>query len=125
MTIQQYFIAKESELLSCPFLTSLDFHSEIIDTNFGYFKAKLIFSNNSKLFLFELTEIKNEKQHVEKYRYHYQDSEEKLIFRWDNAPHFPKMKSFPHHFHVGHKAKESFRPSLQEVLLHVVKQIDK
>jgi hypothetical protein len=125
MNISQYFQSVKRELLSSPCVTSLDFHSEIIDTNFGYFKATLTFYDNSKLFLFELVEILNKKPHIEKYRYHYQDAKEKLIFRWDNAPHFPKLKSFPHHLHICDKVKESARPSIEEVLLQVIKNIEK
>ena len=130
MSIQVYFSRKESELLSSPLLISLDFHTEIIDSNCGYFKAKLIFSDNSKLFLFELSEIIsatgkvfNEKIRIEKYRYHYQDANEKMIFRWDNAPHFSKLKSFPHHLHVGNKIEESIRPSLYKVIMQITKYI--
>lgn len=31
--------------------------------------------------------------------YSYQLFYERPIIRWDNAPHFPALKSFPHHFH--------------------------
>jgi hypothetical protein len=31
--------------------------------------------------------------------YSYQLFTDKPILRWDNAPHFPPLKSFPHHFH--------------------------
>ncbi|MEK6616539.1 MAG: DUF6516 family protein, partial [Bacteroidota bacterium] len=102
-----------------------DFHSEIIDTDFGYFKAKIIFQDNSKLFLFELVEILNEKRQIEKYRYHYQGANEKMIFRWDNAPHFQKIKSFPHHIHIGNKVKESVHPSWDEIFLQVINHIEK
>lgn len=124
MKINEYFRSVESALQSCPNQTSLDFHSEIIDTNLGYFKATLSFYDNSRLFLFELVEITNGKPQVEKYRYHCQDAKGKLIFRWDNAPHFPKLKSFPHHLHIGGSVKESNRPSIQEVLVQAIKNID-
>jgi len=31
--------------------------------------------------------------------YSYQLFSDHPIIRWDNAPHFPKIESFPHHFH--------------------------
>ncbi len=34
------------------------------------------------------------------YRYHFQDKQNNLIFRYDNAPHFPNLDSFPHHKHL-------------------------
>jgi Family of unknown function (DUF6516) len=31
--------------------------------------------------------------------YSYQLFHERPIIRWDNAPHFPSLTTFPHHFH--------------------------
>lgn len=31
--------------------------------------------------------------------YSYQLFTDKPIIRWDNAPHYPKIKTYPHHFH--------------------------
>ena len=30
------------------------------------------------------------------YRYHFQDRQNNLVFRYDNTPHFPEINSFPH-----------------------------
>ena len=34
------------------------------------------------------------------YSYHIQ-KDGKMVRRWDNAPHWPEMKTFPHHFHMN------------------------
>ena len=39
--------------------------------------------------------------HVTIYKYHWQDKNEHLIKRWDNAPHFPHIERFPHHVHLA------------------------
>lgn len=39
------------------------------------------------------------------YSYHVQ-KDGKMVRRWDNAPHWPEMKTFPHHFHL-HSEKEA------------------
>jgi len=36
-----------------------------------------------------------------KYAYHWQDREGRLKNRWDNAPHWRDVASYPHHQHVG------------------------
>ena len=36
-----------------------------------------------------------------KYAYHWQDREGRLRCRWDNAPHWQDVTSYPHHQHVG------------------------
>jgi len=32
--------------------------------------------------------------------YSYQLFTDKPIIRWDNTPHYPKIKTYPHHFHT-------------------------
>lgn len=32
-------------------------------------------------------------------RYSYQELTDKPLRRWDNAPHFPNLPNFPHHYH--------------------------
>jgi hypothetical protein len=32
-------------------------------------------------------------------RYSYQELTDRPLRRWDNAPHYPDLSSFPHHFH--------------------------
>jgi hypothetical protein len=34
------------------------------------------------------------------YSYHVRKGDQ-MVRRWDNAPHWPNMKTFPHHFHLG------------------------
>ena len=38
---------------------------------------------------------------ITKYRHHWQDAAGQLVKRWDNAPHYPQLVSFPHHLHQG------------------------
>lgn len=33
------------------------------------------------------------------HRYAYQLFSDRPILRWDNAPHYPEVQGFPHHFH--------------------------
>lgn len=51
-----------------------------------------------------------------KYSYHWQDLEQNLIIRWDNAPHYPHLASFPCHRHEGDAVHESPRVSIEDVL---------
>ena len=50
------------------------------------------------------------------YRYHLQDAEHHLVFRYDDTPHFPKLKSFPHHKHEDDIVIESIKPSIIQVI---------
>lgn len=60
-----------------------------------------------------------------KYRYHLMDRQKKLIFRFDNVSHFPKLKSYPHHKHTKNKVVESKGPDLLDVIEEIEKQIIK
>ena len=59
--------------------------------------------------------------HVEHlaYRYHFQDKDNNLIFRYDNTPHFPGLKTFPNHKRLRDNVIDAKRPSVPEVLKEV------
>jgi len=51
------------------------------------------------------------------YTYHFQDREGKLIFRYDNSPHFPNLNNYPHHKHqVDGSVISSTSPDMESVL---------
>jgi len=50
------------------------------------------------------------------YRYHYQDSADQLVFRYDDTPHFPAIGTFPHHKHTPDAVIAATRPSIIEVI---------
>ncbi|MGL4648406.1 MAG: toxin-antitoxin system TumE family protein [Caldilineaceae bacterium] len=60
-----------------------------------------------------------------KYRYHLQGPDGVFISRWDNAPHHPHVRTFPHHVHHadGHIA-EAFVHTLYELIIEL-REIDK
>jgi predicted DNA-binding protein (UPF0278 family) len=41
-----------------------------------------------------------------RYSYHIQKGEQ-MVRRWDNAPHWPDMKTFPHHLHLDSERNAS------------------
>ena len=50
------------------------------------------------------------------YRYHFQNSQNNLVFRYDNTPHFPKISSFPHHKHLKDNVVAVDKPSILKVI---------
>ncbi|MFM6663415.1 MAG: DUF6516 family protein, partial [Microcystis panniformis] len=57
-----------------------------------------------------------------KYRYHYMNEAQTMIFRYDNAPHHVEIATFPHHKHEVDDIKESLEPSLEQVLLEIAEK---
>lgn len=54
------------------------------------------------------------------YRYHFQDDQNNLIFRYDSTPHFPDLVSFPHHKHLPNEVIACENPDLEQVLQEVM-----
>ena len=50
------------------------------------------------------------------YRYHFQDKQNNLVFRYDNTPHFPGVEGFPHHKHLPDKVSGAEGPSILNVI---------
>jgi hypothetical protein len=58
------------------------------------------------------------------YRYHCQDKDNRLIFRYDSTPHFPDLPSFPHHKHLTDEVVIACeKPDLIEVLLEAANNL--
>ncbi|MFQ5711375.1 MAG: DUF6516 family protein [Candidatus Geothermarchaeales archaeon] len=47
----------------------------------------------------------------------------KMIARWDNAPHFRDIKTFPHHQHLGRQILESEEMKVEDVLSELKRMI--
>ena len=50
------------------------------------------------------------------YRYHCQDENNRLIFRYDSTPHFPDLSSFPHHKHLPDTVIPSDKPDIVQIV---------
>lgn len=54
------------------------------------------------------------------YRYHFQDGQQHLVFRYDNAPHHPQLPTFPHHKHLPHEVVAAAKPSISKIIEEVL-----
>jgi len=52
----------------------------------------------------------------------FMDGHNELIVRWDNAPHHPHLKTYPHHKHLQEAIENSMEITLEEVLKYIEKQ---
>jgi Family of unknown function (DUF6516) len=57
------------------------------------------------------------------YRYHCQDQQNRLVFRYDSTPHFPDLPSFPHHKHLPDNVIACEKPDIEEVLQKVIEAL--
>jgi hypothetical protein len=61
-----------------------------------------------------------------KYSYHWQKGGE-LLIRWDNAPHWKHLRTYPHHKHISSEKniQESKEHNLDAVMNFIVKNLEK
>jgi len=50
------------------------------------------------------------------YRYHFQDAQNQLIFRYDSTPDFPNLPKFAYHKHLPYDVIPSEKPEITQVL---------
>lgn len=92
----------------------------------GTISGRLKFHDGSLLDFGEVLIVQNRQVVKLRYAYHYQNASSEVIFRYDNAPHYPSLPTHPHHKHVGSTAVEpSPVPDLSEVLREIEQLIFK
>lgn len=89
----------------------------------GIIEGRLKFHDGSLLEFDEAIILRNEQIVKLRYAYHYQNELAEIIFRYDNAPHYPNMLTYPHHKHVGSAVEPAQVPDLGEVLLEIEQMI--
>ncbi len=119
MLIEEYFQSIGSYIADCPHVTESQIRNDKRSFYIGVVEGEIRFTDNSFLHFIEFVNVK-EGVNRYKYSYHYHDKAEKVVFRYDMAPHHKEIKTFPHHKHLGsEKVIESFAPSLGEVLQEI------
>ncbi|OGO43312.1 MAG: hypothetical protein A2Z04_07830 [Chloroflexi bacterium RBG_16_57_9] len=83
------------------------------------FYARIVFLDNSLLEVEEALVARRLAITKARYVYHYQAGDGSLIFRYDNAPHYPKLPNFPYHKHVGDRVESAELPDLHDVLKEI------
>jgi len=81
--------------------------------------ARISFKDGSTLHVKDYLFLNGER----KYSYHWQNAGGDLLVRWDNSPHYPDLRTFPHHKHVGHRVVESTEVNLDAVLEFIATKI--
>ena len=79
-------------------------------------RLRLRFDNGKLLEINEALVIENDALQTLGYRYHLQDANGRLLFRYDDTPHFPELDTFPHHKHVLDDVIRHEKPDLLNVL---------
>jgi Family of unknown function (DUF6516) len=97
------------------------YEEEILASDRVNLRIRLRFYNGYLLELNESIRFKGEVRHLG-YRYHFQDKEKNLVFRYDNTPHFPNLKNFPHHKHLKDEVIATDKPPFVRVIREARRQ---
>ncbi len=123
-----YFDDIEQRLIGIPNLYVEQFNVVIISTDglrptVGHranLKLRLRFELRYLLSVSEAIVLRDRQMNFLDYRYHFQDNQNNLIFRYDSTPHFPDLPTFPHHKHLPDNVIACDKPKLPEVLEEVL-----
>lgn len=123
MSIDDHF--KQIDLLfNNPLIKNSKIIKEKRSLRIALINGKCILIDNSEFHFMEFIDTHN-KSIVRSYRYHFQDNTGKLIFRYDCAPHYPELQTFPHHKHLGSTVIESRQKSIIEIFKEVILEVER
>lgn len=104
---------------SNPIIVSYNVEFDVKSSTLILLHGTILFKDGSTLEFLEL--VKETDKGLERLKYRFQYTKgNKLIFRYDNAPHHREIETFPHHKHVGNKVL----PSKEKNLLEVLKEVE-
>lgn len=117
--IDSYFEFVERLINRFLMVSNFTVNKRKLSENFGIIQGQLFIGENVLDFL-EVVQINDLGDAVKiKYKYHFRDLKNVLIFRYDNVPHFPDMDTFPHHKHIKGAVLKSNEPKLYDIMKEI------
>lgn len=117
-TYQTNIITIIQKYMNDEWILSFNFSVDSRSDYVGFIQGNLEFSQGSRLFFKEYIDLQ---ESIEKlsYSFHYQDYENNLIFRYDNAKHKPDL-GYTNHKHIKNKIIKSETPNIEQVILEII-----
>ena len=101
------------------------YEEEILSSNRLNLRIRVRFKTGYLIELNEAVIVEADQLQRLNYRYHFQDGQNNLVFRYDNTPHFPDLDNFPYHKHLSSSIESSEEPSAVEVIKEAAKLLKK
>lgn len=118
--LKAYLDDVEHAILCCDGVYVERYTEEILTPERVNLRIRMRFANGYLLEIREAVIIAGQSLTHLDYRYHCQDAENRLLFRYDCTPHFPDLSSFPHHKHLPDSVIVSERPEIPSILQEIV-----
>jgi hypothetical protein len=106
----------ESIIQNSALIYSYTLQKEQLSVHSGYVEGEVLFVKGYRLSFFEFYYAVGNALELDKYRYHFMDCNNNLVFRYDNAPHHKDIESFPHHKHLPNKVASSNLLTFSELI---------
>ena len=117
-TYQNNIVSIIQKYVDNGYILSFNFSVDARSNYIGFIQGSLEFIQGSRLFFREYVDLQ---ESIEKlsYSFHYQDQENNLIFRYDNAQHKPDL-GYVEHKHIRDKIIPSKIPDIEQVILEII-----
>ena len=116
---QAYIAQIKARLLNSSIIevfTVVDHH---FSSDRGYIRVRFNLNNGDFLEASEYFYVQDEQIIQARYRYQWMDNSQRVLRRrWDNAPHFREIATFPHHVHVDRE--DNVMPSHRFGILELI-----
>ena len=119
-TYQNNIVSIIQKYVNNGYILSFNFSVEARSDYIGFIQGSLEFLQGSRLFFRQYVDLQ---ESIEKlsYSFHYQDQENNLIFRYDNAQHKPDL-GYVEHKHIKDKIIPSKIPDIEQVILEIINE---
>lgn len=119
-TYQNNIVSIIQKYVDNGYILSFNFSVEARSNYIGFIQGSLEFLQGSRLFFRQYVDLQ---ESIEKlsYSFHYQDQENNLIFRYDNAQHKPDL-GYVEHKHIKDKIIPSKIPDIEQVILEIINE---
>ena len=118
--LSNYLKQVEQAVCQCSNVYVERYEEEILTSNRANLRIRFRFNQTHLLEINEAIVITDGLLEFLDYRYHFQDEQNRLIFRYDSTPHFPNLPNFPHHKHLPEDVIASEKPEITQVLQEVI-----
>ena len=119
-TYQNNIVSIIQKYVDNGYILSFNFSVEARSNYIGFIQGSLEFLQGSRLFFRQYVDLQ---ESIEKlsYSFHYQDQENNLIFRYDNAQHKPDL-GYVEHKHIKDKIIPSKISDIEQVILEIINE---
>jgi len=117
--VDAYFTSLRTVLRSSIFISSVEIQEDARTSLEGFFKANVHWIDGSLLSFREYVNTSGESVVRYTYSFHYQKGQ-RLIFRYDNTPHYPNLPTFPHHKHTSDGQVVACTPPILEDVIREI-----